>query len=289
MFEYVQAELREIERSVRRPEPEHILSQLRRRLGLDDFAELMFAMPAGAFPKISAALPQMASAEIQNAWTGTIDFPLLRQSANFIRSAAYNFTKLTGKPLDGASLLDYGCGYGRLARLMYYFVDPERLYGVDPWDRSIEICHQCGLGGNFRQSDYLPETLPLPPLNFDFIYAFSVFTHLSHRAAAAALNVCRRYMADDGVLLITIRPVEYWALPPDIHGVKDTSGLVAEHNKRGFAFSPHKRPAVDGDITYGDTSMTTAWIEATFPRWRVATVDRSLDDAYQIYVFLQPR
>jgi len=35
--------------------------------------------------------------------------------------------------------------------------------------------------------------------------------------------------------------------------------------------------------------MTTRWIEANFPAWEVAMVDRSFDDPYQIYVALKPR
>jgi hypothetical protein len=35
--------------------------------------------------------------------------------------------------------------------------------------------------------------------------------------------------------------------------------------------------------------MTPEWLAAEFPRGRLAGLDRSLDDPYQIYVFLQPR
>jgi len=135
----------------------------------------------------------MASAQVQNQWTGDNGLPLLRQSANFVRSAVFTFGRLTGRTLNGASILDYGCGYGRLSRLMYYFTDPQNLFGVDPWDQSIDICRQDGLGVNFLQSHYVPETLPLPRADFDLIFAFSVFTHLSLRSTSAAFNVCRRY------------------------------------------------------------------------------------------------
>jgi SAM-dependent methyltransferase len=289
MFEYVREALYEIEASISTPSLKAVLPRLRSRLGLDDFGELMWSMPLQEFPKLSQALPRMASTDVQTQWTGAHGLSLLRQSANFVRSATYNYTKLSGRLLDRASILDYGCGYGRLARLMYYFTDPENLFGVDPWDRSIEICHEDGLDANFRLSEYLPESLPLPRGNFDFIYAFSVFTHLSLRATWKALEVCRRYIASDGVMLITIRPIEYWDLDTSIHGLRDISPLHAAHREQGFAFSPHNRPAVDGDITYGDTSMTFEWIEANFPQWRITTVDHSLEDAFQIYVFVQPR
>jgi hypothetical protein len=34
--------------------------------------------------------------------------------------------------------------------------------------------------------------------------------------------------------------------------------------------------------------MTTEWITLNFPRWRIEGIDRSLDDGYQVYVFLRP-
>lgn len=44
---------------------------------------------------------------------------------------------------------------------------------------------------------------------------------------------------------------------------------------------------VDGDITYGDTSMSLNWIKATFPKAEIVAVDRSLYDQFQVYVFLR--
>ncbi len=288
MFEYVASFLHQVNAQGDRLSIDAALPLLRQGIGLDDFGELMFSMPNDQFPFLSKALPRMASSEIQTQWTGASGLPLLKQTCNFVRSAAYNFTRLTGRPLDKAAILDYGCGYGRIARVMYYFTNPSQLLGVDPWDRSIAICRECGLGGNFRQSDYLPKSLPITGMVFDLIYAFSVFTHLSARAARLALDVCRRYVARDGVLLITIRPIEYWQLDASVHGLSDTKRLQDAHRHYGFAFSPHKRPPVDGEVTYGDTSMTVEWITANFPRWKVVSIDRSFDDAYQLYVFLRP-
>ncbi len=103
-----------------------------------------------------------------------------------------------------------------------------------------------------------------------------------------AFEACRRHIADDGVMLITVRPVEYWEsdkdIPPD-----EAAKLRAAQRERGFAFRPHPRPAVDGDVTYGDTGISMAWLKSNLPpRWTVAAVDRSLDDKFQLYVFLRP-
>jgi SAM-dependent methyltransferase len=287
MFKYVHDVLAEIERNTKSRSLPEVLPDLRRGLGLDDFGDLLFAMPMAELPSLSRLLPRMASVDVQRSWTGNSGEALLKLTSSFVRALACQFTRLTRRSLDGASMLDFGCGYGRIARLMYYFTDPADLVGVDPWDESIRICKASGLGENFRLSSRLPTDLPVDGRTFDLIYAFSVFTHLSARAARQALTACRRYIKDDGLLVITIRPVEYWSLNESVHGLRDTTRQRVQHAESGFAFSPAGFP-VEGEETYGNTSTTTAWITRNIPEWSVAGVDRSLDDAYQLYVFLRP-
>jgi SAM-dependent methyltransferase len=226
---------------------------------------------------------------VQQSWTGCSGETLLRQTCAFVRSLAYNYTRFTGKPLAGASILDFGCGYGRIARLMYYFVDPSSLVGVDPWDRSVQICQEDGMGSNFLLSSYLPTNLPVGARQFDLIYAFSVFTHLSERAMRISLAAISRYLKVGGLLIITIRPVEYWHYDQGAQKSGLSERQVALHKEKGFAFLPHNRPAVDGDITYGDTTLTLQWLADNFPFLLVKGADRSLDDPFQYYVFLQHR
>jgi hypothetical protein len=171
---------------------------------------------------------------------------------------------------------------------MYKFTDEQKLFGVDPWDRSIAICHASGLDANYFVSEYLPTSLPVGSVTFDLIYAFSVFTHLSERATVASLRVLRRYISDQGVLVITIRPVEYWKHDPQSSDVEKLM-MLERHRAIGFAFQPHNREPIDGDITYGDTSMNLAWLAETRPDWSVACTDQSLEDPLQRYVFLMPR
>ena len=78
-----------IEASIEAPARASLLARLRRELGLDDFGELMISMPLERFPQISRLLPRMATADVQDQWTGMHGMPLLRQSANFVRAAAY--------------------------------------------------------------------------------------------------------------------------------------------------------------------------------------------------------
>jgi SAM-dependent methyltransferase len=251
-----------------------------RYLGLGNFGLMMLSMPNPDYPKISALLPRMASVEAQMLWTGISGVPLLEQTLNFAESVACHFTRHTGQPLHNRTILDFGCGYGRIARLMYYFTNSDNFYAVDPWDRSIETCNRDGLTKNFLLSDWLPSELPTGSRKFSLIYSFSVFTHLSERATRTCLNTLLRHLEPDGLLAITIRPVEHWQGKPD---------KALRHNTHGFAFEPHQREPVDGDITYGESSMTLEWISTQFPGAEIVGIDRSLNDTHQIYVFLRHR
>ena len=286
MIEAVQKKLRAIEADDRINTLQSALRALR-ELGIDDFGYVLMSMPNPQLPRLSRLLPRMASDEVQRNWTGNCGEALLRQTCAFVRSVAYNFSRLAGRTLEGASILDYGCGYGRIARLMYYFSDPSNVVGLDPWDRSISICREDGLGTNFLQSSYLPTSLPVGNVRFDLIYAFSVFTHLSERATRLSLSVLAKYLKPHGLLVITIRPVEYWRHDVSAKKAGVVDRQIALHAESGFSFLPHERPAVDGDITYGDTSFTTEWLEANFPEFALKGVDRSLEDPFQYYLFLR--
>jgi SAM-dependent methyltransferase len=169
-----------------------------RELCLDDFGEFMLGLPVADLPNLSSVLPRMASQEVQRNWTGNSGLALLQQTTGFIRSVSYNYHKIVGKDLAERTILDFGCGYGRHLRLMYYFSSPQRIWGVDPWEKSVQICRADNVLGNLAVSDYLPRSLPVRQSKFDLIYAFSVFTHLSQRATKLALTTLRSYLADDG-------------------------------------------------------------------------------------------
>ena len=289
MFEQVLEQIDRVERDETVTNRAEALSELR-RLGLDDFGLVMWSMPDARFPKLSALLPAMASAEAQRHWTGRSGIGLLKPTVNFVRIAAYNYAKITGSAISSQTrILDYGCGYGRIARLMYYFADEANIWGVDPWEKSISLCNEAGLGRNFRQSQYLPDRLPVSDAPFDLIYAYSVFTHLSEAASLAALRALRRHVHERSLLVITVRPIEYWDLaryiPP-----RTAEHLKRAHRSNGLAFFPYS----DGgggnptNETYGDASIAFDWFASKCPEWNVRQIDRSLSDRLQTYVFLTP-
>jgi 2-polyprenyl-3-methyl-5-hydroxy-6-metoxy-1,4-benzoquinol methylase len=73
------------------------------------------------------------------------------------------------------SVLDFGCGCGRVARHILHL--PAALHGCDSNPVAVEWCGEHLPGGRFRVNA-LASPLDYDAESFDVVYAFSVLTHL---------------------------------------------------------------------------------------------------------------
>jgi hypothetical protein len=227
----------------------------------------------------------MASVQVQNAWCGTSGLALYRQTAAFMRIIAYNYAKYLNKGLDGASIMDFGVGFGRMLRMFYYWTDPENLWGIDAWQKSLDHCSKCNLPGNFALSESRPKSLPVEGgLKFNLIVSYSVFTHLAPETGRICLSTLRQHIAADGLLILTFRPSEFWKFIDQIRGTNFSPWLEEEHRRVGLAYLPHK--GKEGD-DYGDISMLPSFFETD--DWTCLSVDRGIDDTYQLIGVLAPK
>ena len=106
---------------------------------------------------------------------------------------------------DFNTILDFGCGCGRLIRSLRPLCDPwATIHGVDIDPAAIEWCRQNIADASFSVND------EYPPLHFtdnsiDLIYACSVFTHLDAEHQFRWLAELERIMKPGGYLLLTFR------------------------------------------------------------------------------------
>ncbi len=118
-----------------------------------------------------------------------------------------------------ASVLDFGCGCGRLARQFLQQRPPPRHYlGIDRHAGMIDWCQSnlapAGRGFAFRHHDAFhphlnpggaKDPLPFPAgeRSMSLVIAWSVFTHLLEAEATFYLGETARVLADDGAALTT--------------------------------------------------------------------------------------
>lgn len=115
----------------------------------------------------------------------------------------YTLQKSGFSPENFHSVLDFGCGCGRVIRYWYGIRGP-RLYGTDynpeliEWDQ-----HKLRMIGKFSINQLAP---PLSYLDasFDLVYALSVFTHFTAKLQKEWMDELYRVLRPGGLLLITL-------------------------------------------------------------------------------------
>lgn len=106
-------------------------------------------------------------------------------------------------PVEAPRILEWGCGPARVIRhLPAHFSEPETLFGADYNPESIAWASEHVPGVSFYKNGLEPP-LAYEDGSFDFIYALSVFTHLSMEVGQQWMAELRRLLKPGGVLLFS--------------------------------------------------------------------------------------
>lgn len=270
---------------------ERVMYKILRGMPVEDFVHCIFYAPR-QFPNVYGRLPRLPSAEIQRNYVGNDGTTLEHMTAAFVRNLRGIVQRRfpNGFPYDG-KILDYGCGWGRIIRMMPYFTEPKNLFAVDPMQKSLDLCRELNVTGTFSLCQILPDSVPFSPIQFDLVYAFSVFTHLSEEVSRAVLRAVRERITDRGTFVITIRPSEFWEVVTPRYGAEETARLRRAHLADEFAFIPSEQLRYEGKATYGDSSMSLTVLTrmARECGWSLdPTHERSLVDPFQLIYALYP-
>ncbi|EKM98207.1 type 12 methyltransferase [Acidocella sp. MX-AZ02] len=125
-----------------------------------------------------------------------------------------------GKSLQkGSSLLDFGTGWGRIARCFIRDLGLREVFGTDVTEEFVQICQRSFRTNNFIVNNPYPPT-PIPDERFDFVVAYSVFSHLSEDAAAAWINEFWRVLVPGGVIAVTTRSRDFFTVCEELKGLQ---------------------------------------------------------------------
>lgn len=127
-------------------------------------------------------------------------------------------------PIEGASILDFGCGV-KVAQALVERDSPQKFYaGVDVFADMVNFIKDALKDDpryhfnvvNFKNDMYNPDgedltqatTLPIPDQKYDIMTMFSVVTHLNPDDTRGVLQLLRRYAHDDTTLIFStfVRP-----------------------------------------------------------------------------------
>jgi ubiquinone/menaquinone biosynthesis C-methylase UbiE len=145
-----------------------------------------------------------------NRWSRTYEDSLLQRF--FFDRVHQAVLKLVAKRTEPGSILDVGCGTGRLLRAARAQWPRAELIGVDPASGMVEVARQLTPNATFYVG--MAEALPLPDASVDVALSTMSFHHWKDQAAG--VREVARVLRPEGYFFLTDVSVPAW-LSPFIH------------------------------------------------------------------------
>lgn len=105
-------------------------------------------------------------------------------------------------PVKGVTILDWGCGHGRVMRHFVKHWPRCEIWGGDIDSQNVQWAQNHIIGSNCQLLPLFPPS-KLPAGKFDAIYGLSVMTHLTAEAQTAWINELARCLKPGGLALLT--------------------------------------------------------------------------------------
>ncbi len=288
LFEYnFVDEMRAIEKRCEQPSrPLHDLHSVFKDVDDGLFAFLVGGSFSG-FEQVRAALPGWASDEVRQDSTGAFSFrDHVLDASWFWRTVRQNYEAITGKPIQDATVADYGAGWGRISRFVNKDVPAERFYALEPNPHFQAIYRECRLPGHLVETDWM-SAQPTGVVDVDLIISYSILTHSSEELTK---NIVERWieMTKPGsVVAFTMRPGFYLA---ERHGGDmgifsdaDHAQLPDRYARGEFIYEPYP-----GEPQWGATIIPPRYLETLFGRtFKVVKFSFQLQTPNQMIVFAQ--
>ncbi len=221
--------------------------------------------------RLRQILPAFPPEEVQLRFTGAAGDQTM-QEAFGVYSLVRSLTQQhLGRSLD--SVLEFGCGWGRIIRLFLRDVEPDRLQGIDCMPAAIDLCASTNPYCKFSLVDPFPPTA-LPANAFDLVYLYSVFSHLSEEAHLKWLGEFHRILKPGGLVIATTRPRDFilycaqqreqglnavWA-QGTVNAFKDTAGALARYDRGEFLYEGLGGGDVLDASFFGETCIPQAYV-----------------------------
>lgn len=128
------------------------------------------------------------------------------------------------------TLVDVGCGSGRLAKALVPYLDRGRVLGTDVVPELLDYAKQgCPPGWQFALVDDI--RIPFPTSSADFACFFSVFTHLLHEETYCYLLEAQRVVRPGGRIVFSfLEYADNWGVFEMTYGALRAGGRAPHLN-----------------------------------------------------------
>jgi ubiquinone/menaquinone biosynthesis C-methylase UbiE len=234
--------------------------------------EVWFWLNTEGYRKSAAVrefLPGMPEERVQLQANGSSGDMVLRAALDIYMLFKRIFEENVGKFSACKNVLDFGCGWGRVIRFFLKDIEPKKLWGIDIYDKVIDICKETNEWCNFCLVN------PFPPTSFsddmfDLVFSFSVFSHLSEDAHQKWLVEFSRILRPGGLLIATTRERDFITRCRDSRSEKNPNSWTTHlatifvDTERWLADYDSGRFCWETAPIYGETSYYCG--EACIPR-----------------------
>ena len=178
-----------------------------------------------------------------------------------------------GKPFPSInSFLDFGCGYGRVARFLIQEIDADKIWVSDIYKEAVDFQKKYfNVNGFYSHTESSKVEFPR---RFEVIYAGSLFSHLPENHFKEWLAALYNVLEEDGIFIFST--VGEFFCPPEI-----------ETDPSGFTFCKSSESRSLTTEEYGLTYVTRDWVERLAGKLGISNLyflEKELCEHQDIYV-----
>ena len=173
-------------------------------------------IPLPAFPDVETQVNTVGAAGVSN----------LIEADLFFRDVVWHFCGSPNWRKPERKVLDFGCGWGRIARFFLLYFKPENIFGIDIDDDLLNICRNTFYGSKFYKCQAFPPTI-FENYSIDYIVGYSVFSHLSEKACHEWMKEFKRILKSGGIVALTTRGRPFFDYCISLKGTRQSGYLDA--------------------------------------------------------------